>query len=346
MSEARQIEEQAALWLVRCEDTAWSSADQAELEQWLDASMAHKAAFWRLEHGWASVDRIAALGSANSRQPHGRLSKMRAWQGIATGMALAASVAFIFFASVEGPSSTVEASRFATTIGTRQLVPLTDGSKVELNTRTQLRTSVGVKAREVWLDQGEAYFDVAHRPDQPFIVHIGNRKVTVLGTKFSVRRDKDKVTISVLEGRVQLADPSASSTEPSVIIVAGAVAIARDQSIILTRRPLEQVDEMLAWRSGYLRFDQMMLGEAAAEFNRYNKRQIVITDANTAGIRIGGTFRANNVDAFARLLRDAYGLEITETQGVLKISEPHGDKDVTGFTVPTVLNEQRAHKLG
>jgi transmembrane sensor len=52
MSRALQIEERAALWVLQREERSWSSTDQAEFEDWLAQSDAHKVAFWRLESGW------------------------------------------------------------------------------------------------------------------------------------------------------------------------------------------------------------------------------------------------------------------------------------------------------
>lgn len=194
---------------------------------------------------------------------------------------------------------------FNTPIGGRRTVPLSDGSKVEMNTATVLRTAVTDESREIWLDKGEAYFEVAHHKGRPFVVHAGSRTVTVLGTKFSVRRDGEKVTVSVVEGKVRVDDANAQAM-PAAIITAGDVAIARGPSTLLTARSEERVENALAWRDGMLKFDQSSLGEAATEFNRYNRKRIEITDSETANIRIGGTFQASNVDAFVRLLRDAY----------------------------------------
>ena len=57
---AADIEQDAAQWLIRREDGNWSDNDQALLDAWLEQSMAHKAAFWRLEHGWRAADRVRA----------------------------------------------------------------------------------------------------------------------------------------------------------------------------------------------------------------------------------------------------------------------------------------------
>lgn len=321
MSVAAEIEDRAARWLIRREEAEWSPADQAELDAWLEESMAHKAAFWRLEHGWREADRIGALGGDYEPQA-GRHTPQRRWW---TKVAIAASLVAIVGVSAtmhelqpEKPA-VIAAATYDTPIGGRRMVPLPDGSKVELNTATVLRTAVTGRSREVWLDKGEAYFEVAHLEGRPFVVHAGSRTVTVLGTKFSVRREGDKVTVSVVEGRVRV-DGAKAQTVPAAIITAGDVAIARGPSTLLTARSEERVEDGLAWRDGMLTFDQSTLGEAAAEFNRYNRKRIEITDPDTANIRIGGTFQASNVDAFVRLLRDAYGLKIETSSDTVKIS--------------------------
>jgi transmembrane sensor len=318
MSAAREIEDRAAAWLIRSEDAAWSPTDQAALDAWLAESMAHKAAYWRLEHGWREADRIGALGLSNEKlRPVGTpwLSARR------KPIAIAASiVAVLAVGSLEmWPTRRTEAAsaRFDTPVGGRRTISLADGSKVELNTATEIRTA----AREVWLDKGEAYFEVMHMDAHPFVVHAGSRTVTVLGTKFAVRRDADKVTVSVIEGRVRVDDgASAGSTSRSSIITAGDTAIARGPATLLAARSEERVESALAWRDGMLSFDQTTLGDAAAEFNRYNRKPIVVTDPAAAAIRIGGTFQASNVDAFVRLLRDAYGLRVTTDDDAVKIS--------------------------
>lgn len=323
MSAAAKIEDRAARWLIRREESEWSPAEQAELDAWLEESMAHKAAYWRLEHGWREADRIGALGGDATYEPKadGHAPPRHWWTKAAIAASLVAIVGFGTTVFERGPEkpAVVAVATFNTPIGGRRTVPLSDGSKIEMNTATVLRTAMTEKSREVWLDQGEAYFEVAHLEGRPFVVHAGSRTVTVLGTKFSVRRDGEKVTVSVVEGKVRVDDANAQAV-PAAIITAGDVAIARGPSTLLTARSEERVENGLAWRDGMLTFDQSSLGEAAAEFNRYNRKRIEIIDPDTANIRIGGTFQASNVDAFVRLLRDAYGLKIESNADAIKIS--------------------------
>lgn len=320
MSVANIIEQQAAEWLMRREEPEWSAVDEAGLDAWLQESMAHKAAFWRLEHGWRQADRIGALGRDVSEPTVSRRWTKRWWP-----IAAAASLSgLLVLGGIEvnrpTPAPTVTAFHFSTPIGVRRTIPLVDGSKVELNTATIVRAALNKTRREVWLDKGEAYFEVAHLAGRPFVVHAGTRTVTVLGTKFAVRRDGEKVTVSVIEGRVRIDDAAQPNEVPTAIITAGDVAIAQGSSTLLSAKSEEHVAAALGWRDGILNFDHTSLAEAAAEFNRYNSKQIVITDEEASEIRIGGTFRVSNVDAFVRLLHEAYGLRVTSTSNEVMLS--------------------------
>jgi len=69
----------------------------------------------------------------------------------------------------------------------------------------------------------------------------------------------------------------------------------------------------LAWTQGRLWFDRVTLAEAIAEFNRYNRRQIVIEDPAIAGIRIGGALDATEVDSFVAALA-TFGIKAEPTR--------------------------------
>jgi len=90
---------------------------------------------------------------------------------------------------------------------------------------------------------------------------------------------------------------------------------------MVVSKPVAAVEDKLTWRDGRLVFDGTSLAEVADDFNRYNRQQLLISDPSVAAIRISGTFKASNVDAFVRLLKEAYGLKVElMADGKLKIS--------------------------
>jgi transmembrane sensor len=307
MNASLDIEQRAAAWLVRREQPDWTDADQAGLTTWLAEDPAHKAAFWRLEHGWHLAGR---LGSQRLGEPpfRARIPSTRAWMALAACLLVAVAIAFTVRAIVREPSTA--AVRIATAVGSQRRVILADGSRLVVNTDSALRAAVDRSDRTVWLDRGEAYFEVAHDARHPFVIRAGDHRVTVLGTRFSVRREDNAVRVTVLEGRVRVEDAKVDGGT-AAIVAAGDVAVARGGSLLVAARSPAVVEEALSWRTGILTFDRTTLADAAAEFNRYNRVHLTITDDRAARLRVGGSFEATNVAAFARLLRSAFGLQVS-----------------------------------
>ncbi|HJP68110.1 MAG TPA: FecR domain-containing protein [Sphingomicrobium sp.] len=315
MTRAEQVEQRAADWLMRTEEPGWGPDDQRLLEDWLAESIAHKAAFWRLRHGWREADRIVALGPASAGVRH----RAPIWQwAIAASLLLTTGVGWLSWS--RSSDDKVAVAGFVTPVGGHRIVKLADHSVIELNTATAVRVAITSHHREVWLERGEAYFQVAHLRGEPFVVHAGQRSVTVLGTKFSVRNDIDKTTVSVVDGRVGVGKATGSVVVPNAILTAGDVAVAQGRSTLLTTLSPDRMRAQLAWRSGKLEFDETPLADAAREFNRYNRVQIIIHDEETGSIKISGTFQTSNVEAFVRLLRAAYGLKVETSQGSMIIA--------------------------
>lgn len=320
MNNAQQVEQQAANWLARRDGSDWSVEDQEALDRWLDEGYGNKAAYWRLEEGWRRADRVAALGLMPQRRNAigGRFRSH--WKPLAMAASLALVVALGATQLDLAPGAEApHGQQIATVVGGHKVVPLDDGSSIELNTATLVRAAVSPERREVWLEKGEAYFDVRHSQTVPFVVHAGPKTVTVLGTKFSVRRDEEKVTVAVLEGRVRVTEASAADAT-TTLIPAGSIAVTEPKATLVTESEPGTVQAQMAWRDGQLIFRSDLLADAAAEFNRYNERKLVVS-GQAANLKISGSFRATNVDGFARLLRDAYGLNVTVNDAGVRVTD-------------------------
>ena len=88
-------------------------------------------------------------------------------------------------------------------------VVLADGSRIKLNRGSRLAIIKGAynkEKREVWLEEGEAFFEVSKDPARPFVVHSGDLKVVVRGTEFNVKayHKLSRYTVSVRKGKVEV----------------------------------------------------------------------------------------------------------------------------------------------
>lgn len=315
---AAEIEDIAAGWLVRREEAGWSEEDEAEFAVWLDSSMAHKAAYWRLEHGWHEADRIPALGGPSSSDAEENPRRRRTIVALVGALAASLVLALTGIGMWSTPAPIQPPEQYETARGARESLKLADGSTVEMNTATRLRAASGPDAREVWLDRGEAYFDIVHRPDRRFIVHAGPRRIVVLGTRFSVKRNGDTVTVAVISGRVRVEDSESAESAGAAIVSTGDVAYVRKQNTLVVGSNGDQVEAMTAWREGLLVFDNTPLRAAVAEFNRYSGTPIQV-DQGIQDIRIGGSFQTHNADAFLDLLESAYGLRVVRREDRIEL---------------------------
>ncbi len=315
------IEQTAADWLARRDSGDWSAGDRAAFEQWLNTSTLHRVTYLRIEDAWEQALRLKALGAGVSSQgvpPRGqwvlspfipastaaaRRIGSRHW--LSGTVALAASVLLALTAWLIWPSAV---STYHTPVGGVASLPLADGSKITLNTNSRVRVAVTDTERRVEVDHGEAFFEVAPDPLRPFVVNAGNKRVVVVGTRFSVRREPDAVRVAVTEGKVRVETSGSEQTTSHELLPAGTVALADAEGIVVRHRPVAEVEEILSWRSGVLILRDMTLAEAAAEFNRYNTRKILIEDPALAALPVAGRFGSTQLQPFVRLLEQGYPL--------------------------------------
>jgi ferric-dicitrate binding protein FerR (iron transport regulator) len=106
--------------------------------------------------------------------------------------------------------------------GVKSTITLPEGSKIWLNADSKLSYPVAFndKTREVYL-RGEAFFDIRKNPDKPFIIHLANGTIHVLGTSFNVRAydDEDKIETSVSTGKVAFIPKSPRQTRPDTVFL-------------------------------------------------------------------------------------------------------------------------------
>lgn len=305
---AKDINVRATEFLERREFDTWSEQDQAELDAWLSQSKAHCAAFWRLEAAWERTHRLAALKPervAIGRSAE-RTQNAPPWLRMAAGAAAIGIVGVIAGLAMMWPRDAV----YETPVGGRERVTLADGSQIELNTDTVLRARITAQSRSATLVRGEAYFRIRHDADHPFVVTAGARRITDLGTTFTVRNDAGEVRVALFEGKARF-ESAEDAQGKHIMLTPGDQVIATAEHVELSHDKPQVLATDLGWRRGVVIFKRTTLAEVAAEFNRYNEIKLVIADPQTARLTVGGTFPANNVELFGRMASAILGLNVS-----------------------------------
>jgi transmembrane sensor len=305
MSSAELIEQEAGRWLAARDAGTPDAGQDAAFNQWIQADIRHRVAFRRLEAAWRRSDQLRDLRPLD-RDVDAELLRppRRHWSlAIAATVLLTAVATGFFFVNTR-----LGWQRYETRIGGFSRIVLEDGSVIDLNTDSDARVRLGSKQREVRLLRGEGRFQVAHDASRPFVVSAASADVRAVGTAFSVRlRSATQVDVLVSEGTVAIASARVPHAPP---IKAGEAAVLLPDRMSVRRIEPQQIERSLAWTSGRLQFRGETLGEAVAEFNRYNRRQLRFADASLAQLHVGGTFNATDPESFAAALASTLSLRV------------------------------------
>ena len=329
-------------WFVRRSGGSLPLNEEEAFQAWLAKAPENRETYASLERVWSAT-------AAFENDPQVEVRRKAVVQAVdrtlqqrrvlATGLAiLVIGVSAVAFQWLETPRSLTDQS-FRTVIGQQATVTLPDGSVVTLNTDTILRTRADREKRLIYLDKGQAFFRVAKNRRHPFVVSAAGRTVTALGTAFDVRLDGGALKVVLVEGKVRVesitpaaltnADPASKGAvqapKPPTIqateMSAGSQLVAPDDAD--WRLTQTNVARETSWLRGQIVFDDVPLGDIAAELNRYSTRKIIIADESLARERLSGLYKPGRLDSFSRALR-AYGVaEVRE--------EPNGDVRVVAL---------------
>ena len=156
-----------------------------------------------------------------------------------------------------------EYNRLITPRGGEYAVVLADGTKVWLNAESELHYPVHFPEHERGVHlKGEAYFSVSKQAGKPFVVCVGDSRITVLGTEFNVRNYQDEVVATTLvKGAVRIHDAGRECD-----LTPGQQAVIETDGI-----RVREVDTDLytAWKDGYFIYREKTLEDIMKELSRW-----------------------------------------------------------------------------
>lgn len=282
-----------------------NAVEAAAVEAWYDASAANRKLLGEIYYilyvndrinDTAGIDVEHALRRFKRRMHGGRRTTLRR---SLLRMAAAAAIAVILLA---GGLATVSVSKrlaqpvtIYTQLGERSQAVLPDGTKVWLNSSSSVEYTASLfsRRRSVKMN-GEAYFEVTHDKQAPFVVSTNGLDIKVLGTRFNIRNDENRhrITTVLLEGAVKA---YAGEREEAAVRLRPSQQLIFDtetKKMLLTDVP--SAERSINWIDGRFCFEHETFGEIVAELNRYYNVDIRFMDEKLRRMRFSGDFRVED----------------------------------------------------
>ncbi|WP_334019144.1 FecR family protein [Alteromonas sp. S015] len=313
------ISQQASEYVTRLYSGELTAKEELEITTWCEASDVNRAAFEQALAIWEVAPELSQKSSWRDKLER-RFYHLRYF---AASVFLVAACFLLFLKSEStAPKESLNIEQhYATATGEVSNIGLSDGSQITLNTATEIKVNLTRNKRELWLEKGEAFFDIAKDKSRPFLIYTNAKTVRVVGTKFNIKLSESGFDISVSEGVVAVESDNPPTSVPEhtpLYLEAGAVASFKASSSLVTKKNDEKVEKAHSWRSGYLRFDDEQLAHVIDSFNRYRSKKITI-DESAANLKISGVFKLSDGDAILTALEATLPIHIEETEKNIKI---------------------------
>lgn len=211
--------------------------------------------------------------------------------------------------NTSGPTASRPAGHntLRTAAGEQYKLILPDGTKVWLNAASTLEFPASfahVKTRSVKLE-GEAYFEVVHNSQQPFMVETAHQTIEDLGTAFNVTAYKDDpfTKTTLLEGAVQVSNATGRQSAPKTLVPGQQASVANaDHGEGHIRVASVETESVVAWKNGYFRFDGEDIYAIMRRVSRWYKVQVVYDEPVSKNSMEGSMSRFENVSKILNII--------------------------------------------
>lgn len=348
-----RVYEEACEWFVEFRSGTPSESVRRQFYAWLHQAPGHMAAYLDVAASWGhagAVDMTARFSEATllaeaaddttnvvehpfTRAPAPGLPMREPLRLFSIGMRMAFAVGLAIVVTTVGLVTWWrEYPTYSTGIGEERSILLSDGSTVTLNARSRIRINYTAHEREIELLEGQALFSDTKDPSRPFIVRTGPTVARAVGTEFDVDRRTHETIITVLEGSVFVGQarpaPTFSFGKISPEVAAAPLSpvyVSAGEQLAVTplhklRPATVNVTNATAWTHRELVFASTPLRDVVEEFNRYNDRQLVISDPALDQFEIDGVFSSTTPTSLIDFLRQRPDIKVTESGDEILIS--------------------------
>lgn len=321
--------DEATKWFALLRSDAATDDDRRAFEAWRSADPRHAAVYEHTLSIWEEVgelDDLKDLATAPEfARPHRPSRRAIVYGALAATVGLAVILPAIIYAQPAWLLPNVHATRTAETTQ----IALPDGSVADLAPKSKIRVAYSGEERRIYLQSGEAFFDVRKGDGRTFIVASGETEVRVTGTKFNVRQGPAGVTVSVAEGEVEVrrraplngADESGAAKER---LSAGEQVAAPASGEGLTNVIEAPPSTIASWRAGRLTYKGAPLREFISDANRYSRIPIV-ADESLHDLPLVASLRTDQIDLTVDGLPEILPLEVDRSRRDRIVLRPAGE---------------------
>jgi transmembrane sensor len=318
---------EAAEWLLRLNEV---DASESEIEQWFrwcQAEADNLAAFEKLQQDWQDTGRfknspellpVSQIGPTHRLRPRLSFAALRSsrafpWAAAACSI-VAVLVGYAFFHRSQVHEVLVAVKQEPAT--------LPDGSSLLLSAKAVAEVDFSGVIRDVALHpDGEAFIKVHHDTARPFTVRAGELTVTAVGTAFDVRREANRVTVTVEEGTIVAAAVGIRGPTQWRVGAGYQVTYSEDLRSALVSRVDTQ--NALRWRDGELAYDNAPLETVIADINRYSTVNVTVRDPKLLRLHFTGTVFVGSINDWVNALEAKYPVKASLSRdGDIAIDSP------------------------
>ncbi|NVJ96542.1 MAG: FecR domain-containing protein [Alphaproteobacteria bacterium] len=203
-------------------------------------------------------------------------------------------------------------------------IDLPDGSVITLGASSAIDVSdFSSGGRYVALRHGEALFDIAHDPEHPFTVGIGQTTVEVLGTRFTVNQSNDQLAVSLIEGEVAINHireagfiPFMKKTE-SVTLAPSQTVRVIDNNLGIPKTA--QTSQMDSWVSGTRSYFDAPLAAVIADINRYSNTPVRLKNPSIGHLPVTLVFSVSQIETMLETLPQIAPVKLSTDNGTIII---------------------------
>lgn len=303
----------AAEWYARLTSEYVTDEERAGFERWCADDPENRRTYARMEAILVEIDRAVERMPSGGPTPKREIGRsvfdVRVRATRRAAIARWAAVLVIGIAAAGGwlAMRGRDAAVYATRVAQRRSLELKDGSTVVLNARSSIAVELSRGLRRVELRDGEAFFDVAHAPERPFVVHTAGGEIRVVGTQFNVRKDPSGASVTVVKGRVAVRAPAATDEADAQR------TLSAGEQVQLTAAAVGEIQRVdperaMAWQSGRIVCKGDTLERVLADLNRYALGIRFRAAPEVRDIAVSGTFRLDDADSVVKALEVSLGL--------------------------------------